>query len=217
MSRPCGSLPWQRLTMVAGNAARSAASAAGLTGVNAVRYIMSSTRRNTAVDRPLTSRLDRSAMASNTGCTSIGRTGDHLEDVGRRGLPLQRLPGLVEQPRVLDGDHGLVGEGLQQLDVMVGRTARVVSRVALIMPIRASRSSAVRTSMLRKPPVAPFAAARATVTASVSVTSRIIARAASRCGADCRTMRPGNEAFNVAVSYRVRWRERCQMIRCRRR
>ena len=25
---------------------------------------------------------------------------------------------LVEQPHVLDRDHGLVGEGLQQLDVM---------------------------------------------------------------------------------------------------
>ena len=27
---------------------------------------------------------------------------------------------LVEQPRVLDGDHGLVGEGLDQLDLLVG-------------------------------------------------------------------------------------------------
>ena len=30
---------------------------------------------------------------------------------------------LVEQPRILDGDHGLVGEGLQQLDVVVGERA----------------------------------------------------------------------------------------------
>ena len=41
------------------------------------------------------------------------RAGDHLEDVGRRSLPLQRLLRLVEQPRVLDGDHGLVGEALE--------------------------------------------------------------------------------------------------------
>jgi hypothetical protein len=27
---------------------------------------------------------------------------------------------LLEQPHVLDGDHGLVGEGLEQRDVLVG-------------------------------------------------------------------------------------------------
>ena len=27
---------------------------------------------------------------------------------------------LLEQPRVLDGDHGLVGEGRDQLDLLVG-------------------------------------------------------------------------------------------------
>ena len=64
-------------------------------------------------------------MASNTGCTSDGERGDHLEDVGGGGLPLQRLPGLVEQPRVLDRDHGLVGEGLQQLDMMRGERTRL--------------------------------------------------------------------------------------------
>ena len=30
---------------------------------------------------------------------------------------------LVEQPRILDGDDGLVGEGLQQFDVLVGERA----------------------------------------------------------------------------------------------
>ena len=58
------------------------------------------------------------------------RTRDHLQDVGGRGLPLQRLLGLVEQPRVLDGDHGLVGEGLQQLNVMVGERAGLDARDA---------------------------------------------------------------------------------------
>ena len=42
-----------------------------------------------------------------------GRAGDHFEDIGRRGLSLQRLLGLVEQPHVLDRDHGLVGEGAE--------------------------------------------------------------------------------------------------------
>ena len=52
------------------------------------------------------------------------RTGDHLQDIGGGGLPLQRFLRLVEQPRVLDGDHGLVGEGLQQLNVMGRQTRR---------------------------------------------------------------------------------------------
>ena len=49
-----------------------------------------------------------------------GRTGDNLQNVGRRCLPLQRLLCLVEEPHILDGDHRLVGEGLEQLDVMIG-------------------------------------------------------------------------------------------------
>ena len=42
------------------------------------------------------------------------RAADHLEHVGGGGLLLQqfdsRVAQLVEQPRVLDGDDGLVGE-----------------------------------------------------------------------------------------------------------
>ena len=51
-------------------------------------------------------------MASNTGCTSVGELADDAQDLGGRGLVLERFLGLVEQPRVLDRDHGLVGEGL---------------------------------------------------------------------------------------------------------
>ena len=47
-----------------------------------------------------------------------------LEHLARRGLVLERFCELarprllrLEQPRVLDGDDGLVGEGLQQLDL----------------------------------------------------------------------------------------------------
>jgi hypothetical protein len=39
--------------------------------------------------------------------------------IRRRGLPLQRLLGLVEQPGVLDRDGRLVGEGLEQRDLMI--------------------------------------------------------------------------------------------------
>ena len=56
-----------------------------------------------------------------------GRAADDLEHVGGGGLLLQRfgqifgaLAQLVEQPRVLDGDHRLGGEILHQLDLLVG-------------------------------------------------------------------------------------------------
>ena len=52
---------------------------------------------------------------------------DDLQHLGGRGLLLQRLAEivgalaqLVEQPRVLDGDDGLGGEVLHQLDLLVG-------------------------------------------------------------------------------------------------
>ena len=48
------------------------------------------------------------------------RATDDLEHVGSGGLLLQRFAQLVEQPRVLDGDDGLGGEVLDQLDLLVG-------------------------------------------------------------------------------------------------
>ena len=42
-------------------------------------------------------------------------------------LALARLLRL-EQPRVLDGDHGLVGEGLEELDLPVGEESRLGTR-----------------------------------------------------------------------------------------
>ena len=45
------------------------------------------------------------------------RGGDDLQDLGGRGLALQRSLRLVEQPHVLDRDHRLVGEGLDDLDL----------------------------------------------------------------------------------------------------
>src|SRR5262245_1748491 len=44
------------------------------------------------------------------------RAADDLEYVGGGGLLLQRLAQLVEQPRVLDGDDGLVSEGGHQFN-----------------------------------------------------------------------------------------------------
>ena len=45
---------------------------------------------------------------------------DDLEHVGGGGLLLQRFAQLVEQARILDGDNGLRGEVLHQLDLLVG-------------------------------------------------------------------------------------------------
>ncbi len=49
------------------------------------------------------------------------RAGNHAQDIGRCRLPLERVLRLIEQPHVLDGDHRLIGESLQQLDVTVGK------------------------------------------------------------------------------------------------
>ncbi len=63
----------------------------------------------------------------------IGRRArDHAQDLARGRLLLQRrgeigVPGLqlAEQPRVVDGDHRLVGEGPQQRQLGVGEAARL--------------------------------------------------------------------------------------------
>ncbi len=56
-----------------------------------------------------------------------GRAGDHAQNLARRRLLLEGLGEvavasleLPEQADVLDGDDGLIGEGLQQLDLAVG-------------------------------------------------------------------------------------------------
>src|SRR5262245_11297534 len=52
-----------------------------------------------------------------------GRAADDLEHVGGGGLLLQRLAQLVDQPYVLDRDHRLVGEGLEQGDLPLAEEA----------------------------------------------------------------------------------------------
>ena len=58
--------------------------------------------------------------SSNTGCMSVERAADHAQDLGRGRLLLERFLRLVEQPSVLDRDHRLVGEGLEQRELLVG-------------------------------------------------------------------------------------------------
>src|SRR5262249_23700200 len=62
------------------------------------------------------------------GLEVSGRAADDTQDLARRRLLLQRLGQLAvadlqlrEEPDVLNGDHGLVGEGLEQRDLRVGK------------------------------------------------------------------------------------------------
>jgi hypothetical protein len=52
---------------------------------------------------------------------------DDAQDLRCRGLPGQRLLGLVEQPRVLDGDNRLVGEALLKRKLLSGERVRAVT------------------------------------------------------------------------------------------
>ena len=45
---------------------------------------------------------------------------DDLKDIGGGSLLLQRLALLIEQPSILDGDHGLRGKVLNKFDLLVG-------------------------------------------------------------------------------------------------
>ena len=56
------------------------------------------------------------------------RAADDLQHVGGRGLLLQRLLRLVDLSCILDRDHRLVGEGLQQLDLLRRELARLFAR-----------------------------------------------------------------------------------------
>ena len=47
------------------------------------------------------------------------------KNFARRRLLLQRFLEFLEQPHVLDGDHGLVGEGFEQLDLRRGEGAHL--------------------------------------------------------------------------------------------
>ena len=58
-----------------------------------------------------------------------GRLADDLEHVAGRGLVFERLLKIVgalaqlaEQPRILDRNHRLVGEGRNQLDLLLGES-----------------------------------------------------------------------------------------------
>ena len=76
------------------------------------------------------------------------RAADDLEDVRSRGLLFKRLFRLVEQAHVLDGDHGLVGEGLEQFDLMIAEWSRLGSATLIVPNATPSRSKGTQR-MLR--------------------------------------------------------------------
>src|SRR5262245_22174540 len=61
---------------------------------------------------------------SSTACRSKVGAADDVEHVRGRSLLLQRVAQLVEQPRVLDRDHGLIGKSRHQLDLFRGKWLR---------------------------------------------------------------------------------------------
>ena len=50
-----------------------------------------------------------------------------MQDLGSRGLLLQTFAELAQQPRVLDGNDGLRGEVLDQLDLLVAEWAYLLT------------------------------------------------------------------------------------------
>ena len=74
------------------------------------------------------SRIARSSIASNTGAKFARRSVDHLQHLGGRGLLFQRLPLFGDQPRVLDRDHRLIGEGADEFYPPVGERLDTLAR-----------------------------------------------------------------------------------------
>ena len=105
-------------------------------------------------------------MASNTGCTSEGELAITFRC---RPSPsaAPALPRLVEQPCVLDRDHRLVGEGLQQLDLMGGERAGP-GAVTLIDADRPPCASGGRTACCGSRAAARISAIGGRSSASVS-------------------------------------------------
>jgi hypothetical protein len=81
-----------------------------------------------------------------------GRGTDDAQDLAGRRLLLQRLLRFVEQSHVLDGDHGLIGEGLEQLQLPVGNGFTSVRRNWITPNAAPSRISGTLT-IVRKPNV----------------------------------------------------------------
>ena len=88
------------------------------------------------------SRAALSAMVSNTGWTSVGELADDPQDLARRRLLLERsvssllrASSSVNRRTFSIGDHRLVGERLEQLDLLVGERPALRCAPMAIAPI----------------------------------------------------------------------------------
>ena len=86
-------------------------------------------------------------IASNTGCVSVIEPLMHAQDaaLSPSGAPAPRLR-LVEQPHVLDRDHRLVGERLQQADLRRRERPHLVAKAARSRPRPRPRATAARSA-----------------------------------------------------------------------
>ena len=97
--------------------------AVGARGVNKAVSIAQQHPRKIALENPHGGEDD--ALKHRAG---IGRRlADDAQDFGRRRLPLERLLRLVEEARILDGDHRLVAEGFRLGDFLQAETVRFAS------------------------------------------------------------------------------------------
>ena len=101
-------------------------------------------------------RVAFSSIFWNTGSSSPGEAADDLKNLRGRGLLLQRLrevarPRLhfVEQPHIADGDHGLIGEGLQQCDLLVAERIALRCGAVTIAPMLSPSRNSGTLSMVR--------------------------------------------------------------------
>ena len=81
----------------------------------AVEAVDRSEKRTTKLDRILGDSIEHGLQFSRSAAND-------REYVTRRSLLFERLGEFLEQPRVLYGDDGLVGEGFEQLDLHRGKS-----------------------------------------------------------------------------------------------
>ena len=84
------------------------------------------------------------------------RAGNHTQNLTRRGLLLQRLFELLEQPHVLDRDHRLVGEGFKQLDLRRGEGAHFRCDARVRSPISSPADEGERLKRCGQLPAEPI-------------------------------------------------------------
>ena len=214
--RPCARsrrpAPWSMpRPACAGRRARAFRVACGRAGSARRCSISPSNRHDAARDARRTAARAARRSLSNTGCDVGRRAADDAQDLGRRGLPLQRLLRLVEQAHVLDRDHRLVGEGLA-----AGRPgAREASRArrhATPMDADGTLSASIGALIMRPPAAGRRSAVarrgrsarRSTLTASRDRMTRPARSARSAASGRARARRASAGQLRVAT----RWTRR---------